>query len=369
MSGGVKVAIGILVAIVGILIVLIVLGALGKLGGGASIAAGSTNSKTGNVVFVGDTFSKNLSASPGVQQLAGKGVQPQALGGQGIQTPRAAAMSPQSAPGGTVSGGLAYVPSGAGYAALGAANKAAAAVQNKSQQLAAAAHSGQKVAEFFSGFKTDVNEFKNEISKVATGLGDAEAAAANNLMKGSLAVMTGTLPSVLATADGPSLRHALKTTASAASVVGAFHDGTLADIDPEGQSQLDKALSMTGVPATFGMDAVTAENRKNAEIMKTLLLNGQVDPCIEDIMQASAPFLATSEMLRRSVAAEDSLDRGLIIQTPMRFLYSSPLYRMAVPMPVQNPLGAQENVPPGLEIYRMSLQCGQQDKPMTMEPY
>ncbi len=205
---------------------------------------------------------------------------------------------------------------------------------------------------------------------VVAGGGDVERSlAATSGLAQKYADQTGLLPQVIAESSGASLTHAAKTAVRADQAMSSFSDGTLASIDPEGAAKLDKAMSSVGVPGVWGMDAVTAEERKKAELMKSMLLTGQVDPSAEDVLAASAPYVATAEMARRAIAAQGALDRTMIIRPATRFLYQNALYRPAVATPTMSPFAGDNGLTPGQENYLMSIGCGTQDAPLIQETY
>jgi hypothetical protein len=205
---------------------------------------------------------------------------------------------------------------------------------------------------------------------VVAGGGDVERSlVASMAMAQKYPDQTGLLPQVIAETEGASLTHAAKTSVRADHALTAFNDGTLASIDPEGAAKLDRAMSSIGVPGVWGMDAITADQRKKSELMKSIMLSGQIDPSIEDVLAASAPYVATAEMARRAIAAQGALDRSMIMRPATRFLNQNPLYRPAVATPTMSPFVGDNGLTPGQENYLMSIGCGAQDAPLIQETY
>ncbi len=184
---------------------------------------------------------------------------------------------------------------------------------------------------------------------------------------------SGYIPKVIAHAGGPTMAHSFPTAITA----GAFsttmnEDGVLAAVDPETAAQLDKALALSGVPASFGLDADQYERRKAAEIIRTMELTGAADPTLEQVMAASTPFIATQSLLRRATEATGAIDRSIIIETPMRFLYSNPGYRMSTPGITMSPVVTENSaITPGQEYYMLQTGCfdGQCSVGAKQEPY
>ena len=85
-------------------------------------------------------------------------------------------------------------------------------------------------------------------------------------------------------------------------------------------------------------------------------------------MAASAPFIATQQMLQSAVAAQGALDRSMVIATPLRWLYQAPLYRLPTAAPTMSPM-TSDNMSPGEEYYRLQVACGADAGPMIQEPY
>jgi hypothetical protein len=205
--------------------------------------------------------------------------------------------------------------------------------------------------------------------EIAAGGGDVERSLAATMgLTAAYPDQTGKLPPVIYESSGPTLAYAAQTPVRGAAI-NAFSDGNLALIDPEGAAKLDRALS-PNVPAVWAMDEKTADDRKKAELMKAMMLNGAVDPSLDDIMSASAPYVANAAMARRALLAQSSLDRNMIMEPALRFLYQAPLYRPAVVTPTMSPMVADTNgLTPGQENYLMSINCANDGLPMTQEPY
>ena len=184
---------------------------------------------------------------------------------------------------------------------------------------------------------------------------------------------SGYIPQVIAHAGGPAMAHSMPTSIMAAAFgANVPEDGTLAYVDPESAAQLDKALALSGVPASFGLDMDSYERRKAAEIIRTMELTGAADPSLEQVLAASTPFIATQGLLRRSTDAQGAIDRSIIVEPPMRFLYSNPGYRMATPGVTMSPV-VTEGAPitPGQEYYLLQTGCfdGQCSLSARQEPF
>ena len=189
----------------------------------------------------------------------------------------------------------------------------------------------------------------------------------------ALNLNTGYLPPVIAHQNGPSMAHYLPSNIVAAGFGNDYNeDGVLASIDPESAAQLDKALALSGVPSSFGLDAVSYEKRKAAEIIRSLELTGAADPSIEQVLAASTPFIATQALLKRATDASGAIDRSIIIEPPMRFLYNNPGYRLATPGVTMSPVVAENSaITPGQEYYMLQTGCfdGQCASGPKTEPY
>jgi hypothetical protein len=184
---------------------------------------------------------------------------------------------------------------------------------------------------------------------------------------------SGYIPKVIAHAGGPAMAHSFPTAITAAAFSTTLpEDGVLATVDPETAAQLDRALALSGVPASFGLDADQYERRKAAEIIRTMELTGAADPTLEQVMAASTPFIATQSLLRRATDATGAIDRSIIIETPMRFLYNNPGYRMSTPGITMSPVVTENSaITPGQEYYMLQTGCfdGQCSLGAKQEPY
>jgi hypothetical protein len=126
--------------------------------------------------------------------------------------------------------------------------------------------------------------------------------------------------------------------------------------DPEAKANLDRAMSLTGLPETFSLSIDKEAERRKREILKSMMLTGRVDPTIEEVFGAAAPFIATKAIIQRAVASQGAVDRSIIIQPALRFVYASPLYRTAVPQPTMSPVPT-DNMTPGQEAMYTSIAC------------
>lgn len=184
---------------------------------------------------------------------------------------------------------------------------------------------------------------------------------------------SGYIPQVIAHAGGPAMAHTMPTSIMAAAFGANFaEDGNLAAVDPESAAQLNKALALSGVPASFGLDMDSYERRKAAEIIRTMELTGAADPSLEQVMAASTPFIATQGLLKRSTDAQGAIDRSVIIEPPMRFLYSNPGYRMSTPGITMSPVVTEGgSITPAQEYYLLQTGCfdGQCSTSAKQEPF
>jgi hypothetical protein len=196
------------------------------------------------------------------------------------------------------------------------------------------------------------------------------AVAALTSAEASLSDQSGTLPSMIASLPGTRNAYGDVTTVRHQSMHNSFGETDLRALDPETADEVDKALSLSAVPMTWTMDEKTQNEYKNRELMKQMLLQGAVDPSVEDIMALSAPYVGTAETVRRALAAQRSMDRSVINQPPMRFLYQSLTPRLPVPKPALSPFVAEFNqITPGLEYLMTEMDCANSNAPLRQEPY
>jgi hypothetical protein len=292
---------------------------------------------------------------------------PPPLGGAGIggtqPVIRAGLPSVQGVLKSRVGDGVSFIPGNDGMASVQAATNNARHMQNVAQHQAALA-----------SYQPQVSIQHTMSSQLPAGATDVEkAVAAAQGLSQSYPDQTGKMPQLIYDHEGPSMAHAAPTKVKAQSLDTAFHDGYMEQFDPEGYAKLSKAMSQSGMPAVMGMDDATATDRKKSEIMKSLMLNGAIDPSVEDILGASSPFIATNQMLRRASSSKAAMDRDLILPPPMRFLYQSPLYRPAVPAPTMSPfVGDNGPMTPGQEFYISTISCDSVNGPNVapnQEPY
>ncbi len=196
------------------------------------------------------------------------------------------------------------------------------------------------------------------------------AAAALATADPSVSDQTGTLPPMIVNLPGTQNAYGEMSTIRTHPIGTSFGETDLRALDPETADEVDKALSLTAVPLTWNMDEKAQADYKNRELMKQMLLQGAVDPSVEDIMALSAPYVGTAEMVRRSLAAQRSLERSVINQPPMRFLYQSLTPRLPVPKPALSPFVAEFNqITPGLEYIMTETDCANSNAPVIQEPY
>jgi hypothetical protein len=200
------------------------------------------------------------------------------------------------------------------------------------------------------------------VSHATAGFGAAEAAQADG---------TGKLAPVLSAPAGDTLYHmaptAIKHTSSGAE---AFTDSTaaMAEFDPEGAAKLNRALSLSGVPASFHYNELEAQQHKATHMMRNMLLAGKVDPTVSEVLSAASPFTATAQQIRNAVLAQGSIDRSTVIATPLSKLYANPLWRPATPFPTMSVL-PQDGLTPGQQFAYQSLACSNTGAPLTTESY
>jgi hypothetical protein len=142
----------------------------------------------------------------------------------------------------------------------------------------------------------------------------------------------------------------------------------LKDIAPDVADTLDNNLKLSGVSGRFSGTDLEENTTKLQSIAQNMFAAASAEPSIDDVMALTTPFSATASTIQRALAAKALVDREIIIQTPLRFLWQSPLYRVALPAPT---VGAvlQDNMTPGLAYYLQSIACGAGDAPVTSESY
>jgi hypothetical protein len=194
--------------------------------------------------------------------------------------------------------------------------------------------------------------------------------AAIAMIDASIGDQSGTLPPMIADLPGTRNAYGDMTIVRHQSMKNSFGETDLRSLDPETADEVDKALSLSAVPMTWSMDEKTQNEYKNRELMKQMLLQGAVDPSVEDIMALSAPYVGTAETVRRALSAQRSMDRSVINQPPMRFLYQSLTPRLPVPKPALSPFVAEFNqITPGLEYLMTEMDCANSNAPVRQEPY
>jgi hypothetical protein len=173
--------------------------------------------------------------------------------------------------------------------------------------------------------------------------------------------------------DGSSLQHQAATVIrnTGNTLAGDFQESDIGQFDPEGAAKLNAALTLTGTPQRFHATDEEEAMTRRAAIMNNLRLAGKVDATVDDVLSITAPVVATKSALQRALNASRSLERGIVLQTPMRFLYDNLLTgsRQATPMPTMTPILPEFNMNPGQDFYYSSLQCSEVGKPVTFEGY
>lgn len=172
--------------------------------------------------------------------------------------------------------------------------------------------------------------------------------------------------------DNPYLSSASKTQNQNSGTLDDIRDFTDAYMgeymDKDDYDKVTKALSLSGTPDAFHADEAATLQARNAAIVNSVMLDGKPNPTLEQIMGSTAPFTATKCLIQKALRAQSAVDRETIIQTPLRFLNQGPLYMPPVPFPTMGII-PPDTVTPGWEIAAMSVTCGANDGPITMEPY
>lgn len=182
---------------------------------------------------------------------------------------------------------------------------------------------------------------------------------------------SGKLGSAIATAGDKSLVHMANSKIANTGSMNDFVDDSAASMQlyaPDLKDTMDKSLSLSGVSAAFGLDPTQTQLRKQQAIAENMVLSGTVDPSINQVLDASAPFIATSSAIRRAIAAQSSVNNETIIQTPLRFMWQSPLYRPAIPMATMSPI-TSDLMTPGQAFYLQSIACANGDGPVVQESF
>lgn len=182
----------------------------------------------------------------------------------------------------------------------------------------------------------------------------------------------GTMPPMIGSLPGGSLAHgamtAIKNTSDPNAPLVDSTAEALREYAPEDAARLDKALSLSGVPPSFTLGAVEADIRRRTNMVEAMFQAGNPDPTLEDILGAASPFVATRDLLRRAVAAQDKLDRSQVIQAPLRFINPNPAYRPAVPATIMGVI-PPTTLTAGQQFYLDSMACETSDKPIVQENY
>jgi hypothetical protein len=173
----------------------------------------------------------------------------------------------------------------------------------------------------------------------------------------------GSLPSptvapVRGHVSGPSHVHQHKTGIANVGQVHAADAWTESDIrkySPSTADALDKAMSFTGASAAWNLDASQEKARRVDAIKKAMFLQGRVNPTLAEVLEASAPMVATQDLIKRAVAAQTAVDRSAVLQPALRFLNANQLYRAPTPAAVMSP--PQDGMTPGQENYYMQIAC------------
>ena len=182
---------------------------------------------------------------------------------------------------------------------------------------------------------------------------------------------SGKLGSAIATAGDKSLVHMANSKIANTGGMNDFVDDSAANMQlyaPDLKATMDKSLSLSGVSPAFGLDPTQTQLRKQQAIAENMVLAGTVDPSINQVLDASAPFIATSSAIRRAIAAQSSVNNETIIQTPLRFMWQSPLYRPAIPMATMSPI-TSDLMTPGQAFYLQSIACANGDGPVVQESF
>jgi hypothetical protein len=160
----------------------------------------------------------------------------------------------------------------------------------------------------------------------------------------------------------------IKHTSAAVALSDASHDDIRTYMGEEAASKLDAALSLSGTPAAFSLNDTQARAYHQAAMAQSMALEGSVDPDLDMLLGASAPFLGTQSMIRRAMQAQASLRS--INPTPTRWMWQGPAWRDSVSMPTMSPYGPQQSaITPAMETYMLEITCGADQGPILIEPY
>ena len=172
--------------------------------------------------------------------------------------------------------------------------------------------------------------------------------------------------------SGPHMLSAAQTGIKHTSPAHVLGDGSHDDIrtymGAEAAAKLDAALSLSGTPASFGLDDTQFRAYHQASMAQALALEGATNPDLDMLLSATAPFSASQNMIRRAMAAQAQLRP--INMTPSRWLWSGPAWRESVPVPTMSMYGSPPGgITPAMEAHMLEITCGADQGPMLMEPY
>jgi hypothetical protein len=187
----------------------------------------------------------------------------------------------------------------------------------------------------------------------AHGAGQGQALAATS---GYRPTFSSALPAMQEHISGHTHAHMAHSKAQT-SAYDSQHLWEQADIgyfDPKAQAAIDKSFQV-GVPAAFNYDVKMEEDRRHKAIIAQMMLTGKVEPSLDEILGASSPYIATAALIRRATAATAALDRQIILQPALRFVYDSPMYRPAVSMPAMTL--TTDSMTPAQEAYYLEISC------------
>jgi hypothetical protein len=160
----------------------------------------------------------------------------------------------------------------------------------------------------------------------------------------------------------------IKHTGSAMALSDGSHDDIRTYMGEEAANKLDAALSLSGTPAAFSLNDTQARAYHQTAIAQSLALEGAVDPDLDMLLSATAPFSATRGYITRAMRAQASMMP--INVTPSRWQWQGPAWRDSVPMPTMGAMGPQNGqITPAMEDYYLSITCGADQGPILIEPY
>jgi hypothetical protein len=173
----------------------------------------------------------------------------------------------------------------------------------------------------------------------------------------------GLAPMISEGGGGPRMEHmyptSISTVSGANQPLGTGTEAQLAFLDPVGAAKLDRAMSLTAIPARFKATQAQEDAQQAAQMAAAMRMAGKIDVPVEELMAVRPAWVPTAAAMRR--AANSGVDRTFqTAAVPTRLTYQDLFMGSRVQTPavqVNADTVLNEPITAGQDAYVSSIAC------------